>query len=366
MTSQGALPKVLIVTYDSPAAIQEILELCSTAMYDPVAIITRDKLGFGAYGVSRGKLDEIKRLVEASGAELLLIDEQMKPVQLYNLAKAIGIEVIDRERLILNIFWRRAKTKEAKLQVKLAELHYEMSRAKEKVRLAKLGEQPGFMGLGRYDVEVYYRMIRRQVTKIKEELDKVRRQRDINRQSRRLKLPLVALVGYTGAGKTTLFNLLTKETMPVGLGSFTTLTSYVRLANFAGLRFYAMDTIGFIKRLPMYMVEAFRSILEELSFADLVLLLVDSSDDEPELGMKLNVCSTILASIGIPKDRLIIVFTKADLLPLGEVESRVNHLLQKTQPYIIISARTGYGLEDLGLVLKRRLSPSSKLATLTT
>ncbi|MEM4200827.1 MAG: GTPase HflX, partial [Nitrososphaerales archaeon] len=202
------LKRAVLVTYPNQFILQEAKELAKAAGYEVVEVLTQRYLMHSKYGLGSGKAEELKEIVAKRGCNVILFDESLKSVQIYNLTKLTGVEIIDREKLILEIFAKRASSRESKLQVRLAELEYEMARAKEKVRLAKLGEQPGFYGLGGYEVDVYYRAIKRMTTSIKEKLMKVRKHRELYRQ-RRLKLgmPTISLAGYTGAGKTTLFNL---------------------------------------------------------------------------------------------------------------------------------------------------------------
>ena len=162
------------------------------------------------FGLSGGKLDDLKNLVTKMRPDVIVFDEVMKPSQNYNLAAELKIQVLDRESLILEIFESRSTSTESKMQVKLAQLRYEMSRAREKVRLSKMGEQPGFMGIGKFEVDVYYNDIKHRMVSIKSKLQKAGKQRELHRQSRkRIGFRTISLAGYTSAGKTTLFNSIT-------------------------------------------------------------------------------------------------------------------------------------------------------------
>ena len=212
----------------------------------------------------------------------------MKTVQLYNLAKLTGIEVIDRFQLILEIFTRRASTSEAKLQIQLAQLQYELPHAKEKVRLKKLSEQQGFLGLGRYEVDNAYNTIHRQISHIRNKLKGIQKERRLHRARRReLGFPLISLAGYTNAGKSTLFNTLAEEAVPVDYGLFTTLSTTTRDIDLLGKKVLLTDTVGFIDRLPITLIEAFHSTLEETIFSELPpgepgLCLIDRIIDKLE------------------------------------------------------------------------------------
>ncbi|MFN3622245.1 MAG: GTPase HflX, partial [Nitrososphaerales archaeon] len=168
------LKRAVLVTYPNQFILHEAKELAKAAGYEVVEILTQRYLMHSKYGLGSGKAEDLKEIVAKKDCNVVLFDESLKSVQIYNLTKLAGVEIIDREKLILEIFAKRASSRESKLQVRLAELEYEMARAKEKVRLAKLGEQPGFYGLGGYEVDVYYRAIKRMTVSIKEKLKKVR------------------------------------------------------------------------------------------------------------------------------------------------------------------------------------------------
>jgi len=178
------------------------------------------------YQIGSGKAEELVDLVAKYNAEKLIFDNELKPVQAYNLAKITGVEAIDRFQLILEIFSKRASTAEAKLQIELARLRYELARAKERVRLARMEEQPGFMGLGRYEVDLYHETVRRRIRSIRDKLKKIRKKRGLHR-ARRLELgfSILSLAGYTNAGKSSLFNILAGEEVPVDSTLFTTLST---------------------------------------------------------------------------------------------------------------------------------------------
>jgi GTP-binding protein HflX len=255
------------------------------------------------------------------------------------LAKAMGIEVIDRFQLILEIFTRRATTTEAQLQIQLARQQYELAHAKERVRLAKMGEQPGFMGLGAYEVDVYYEAIKRQVHTIRRKLKKVREKRILHRERRaELGFSSISLAGYTNAGKSSLFNALTEEQVPANETLFTTLSTTTRLVEFSKKRFLLTDTVGFIDRLPLTLIEAFRSTLEETIYSDLILLVVDISEPINTIEKKLAVCLETIERIGASGIPIITALNKIDLQSEKEIQQKLEALKEKTPNPIPISA----------------------------
>ena len=277
--------------------------------------------------------------MKETGAQKIIFDNPLKPVQAYNLAKATGVEAIDRFQLILEIFTRRATTTEAKLQIQLAKLQRELAYAKEKVRLAKMGEQPGFMGLGAYEVDVYHEAVKRQVHTIRRKLKKIRTKRQLHRE-RRLELgfPSISLAGYTNAGKSTLFNSLAEEEVPVDNALFTTLSTTTRLVKISKRNFLLTDTVGFIDRLPLTLIEAFHSTLEETIYSDLILLVVDVSEPLNIIQRKLSVCLQTIERIGAAGIPIITALNKIDLLTEKEAYQKLESLKDATPKPVPISA----------------------------
>lgn len=243
------------------------------------------------------------------------------------MAKLTGVEVIDRFQLILEIFARNASSSEAKLQIQLAKLQCELPLAKEKVKLARIEEQPGFMGLGTYEVDIYYEAIRRQADRIREKLKGIGKKRRLHR-TRRLELgfSLVFLAGYTNAGKSTLFNALVEEAVPVGSGLFTTLSTTTRAVELSRRKVLLTDTVGFIDRLPLALIDAFHSTLEETVFSDLILLIVDVSEPQGEIERKLSCCLDTLQKIGASGIPMVTALNKIDLISEDEKENRIEAL----------------------------------------
>ncbi len=304
-------------------------------------------------------------MVKDLGAEKIIFGDDLKVVQIYNLAKATGIEVIDRFQLILEIFVKRASTKEAKLQIELARLQYELAHAREKVRLAKMGEQPGFHGLGKYEADVYYNEIKRRIHKIQEKLREIRRLRQIHRARRaELGLPLISLAGYTNSGKSTLFYALTKEKVPIGPEVFTTLSTTTRVMEVFGEKAFITDTVGFIDRLPITLIEAFYSTLEEITYSDLILLVIDISDPIDEILRKFMASLDILRkidAIGIP---IIVALNKIDLLSEEELNKKVENLsaTYTNLKFVPISALYGTNLDLLKIEISKILRRYESLA----
>jgi GTP-binding protein HflX len=273
------------------------------------------------------------------GIEQIIFGNELKVVQVYNLARLTGVEVIDRFQLILKIFLRRASTKEAKLQIDLARLRYELAHAKEKVRLAKIDEQPGFLGLGKYKVDVYHESVRRQVHSTQQKLKRIRKTRKLHRRHRRESgFPLASLAGYTNSGKSTLFNTLAKENVPADSSLFTTLSTTTRMVNLFGEKILLTDTVGFVDKLPLMLIEAFRSTLEETIFSDLILLVVDVSEPQDEIERKLLCCLETIREIGATGIPIILVLNKIDLLPTGTLEQRMENLRNFSPRLVPLSA----------------------------
>ena len=339
----------VLITYDKDHIIKEALALCDSAGYKVEHIIKQNFLRKPKFGVSIGKIQEIKDITATAKPDIIIFDEMLKPSQNYNLASELKIEILDREALILKIFESRAASAESKFQVELAQLRYEMSRAKEKVKLSKGGEQPGFMGLGTFEVDVYYNEIKKRMVNIKSKLVKVSKQRKLHREGRkRLGFKIISLAGYTSAGKTTLFNLLTGEQQEENDELFTTLSTTVRRVQVNHEVGLISDTVGFISKIPAYMIEAFNSTLEELLHADVVLVVIDASDDLYELQKKFKSCYRTLIEIGVEPTKMIFVLNKSELLASDQVLDRINYLtLKENKKWVSISALTGKNIDKL-------------------
>ena len=339
--------KVILITYPEQSVIKEAIALASTAGYNVTNVITQRYLNRSSFGIGKGKLKELEEMVKNTEVDKILFDETIRPTQAYNLTKVLKKEVIDREKLILQIFTKHAVTSEAKLQIKLAEQKYELIRARNKVKLEKQGEQPGFFGLGEYEVEVYVNQIKRQIEYLNIKLADIRKQRETQRAQREEKdIPLVSLAGYTSAGKTSIFNLLTGENLQVSDQIFTTLRTTTRkILNERNI--LISDTVGFIRNLPPYMIEAFKSTLEELKFADVILLVVDASEPLSEIREKFSTSLNILHELGVIISDIVVVLNKQDLVSEEKIKEIENQFKKDELEYIIISAKTNYGGNEL-------------------
>jgi GTP-binding protein HflX len=342
--------KATVVTYPDEFAKQEVQELARAAGYTVEALITQKQVVKSEYGVGVGKAEELYEIVSGNGSKTIIVDERLTSSQANNLSKVTHTEVVDRERLILNIFAKRASTTEAKLQVQLAELRYEFPRARDAVRYSVRGERAGFSGMGETTIDIKFRALKRQMVSIKEKLAKIRTHRGLYRSERRkLDMPLVSLAGYTSSGKTTIFNRLASETKEESPKLFTTLTTTTREVSFADSRKRVMisDTVGFISRLPTYMVESFKSTLEELTYADLVLLLVDVSENTESIKIKLDSCRDILKQLKVDPNKILLVLNKIDLLKDSSSSQLDQKELFEGFNSIRVSATRGDGMHQL-------------------
>ena len=343
----------VLITYDQDDMVEEAVALCKSADYKVKHIIKQNFLQKPKYGLSGGKIEDLKEIISTVKPDVVVFDEILKPSQNYNLASELKMEILDREALILQIFEKRSSSAESKLQVKLAQARYDMSRAKEKVILSKKGEQPGFMGLGTFEVDVYYNEIKKRMINIKSKLVKSGEQRKLHRQARkRLGFKTISLAGYTSAGKTTLFNELTGEQREKNDELFTTLSTTVRKVMINKKAALISDTVGFISKLPAYMIEAFKSTLEELVYSDVVIVVVDASDHFDELQKKFKSCYTTLNEIGVETNKMIFALNKSESLSIDEVLDIVDLLeLNGNKKWIDISAVTGKNMDKLERII---------------
>lgn len=343
------MKSAILITYDKEDAVTEALGLCDAAGYEIVHTIKQDFLKKPKYGISGGMLERLEEIASKLRPDVIIFDEILKPSQNYNLATVLHREILDREALILEIFESKASSAESKLQVKLAQLRYEMARAKEKVRLSSMGEQPGFMGIGKFEVDVYYNDIKHRMQTIRSKLEKAGKQRELHRQGRkRLGFKTVSLAGYTSAGKTTLFNKMTGENREQSQELFTTLSTTTRRITINREPFLIADTVGFISKLPAYMIDAFKSTLEELIHTDIIILVVDISDSIFDLRKKFASCMRTLSELGVEMDKIIFALNKSDLVNYEQVEEKIEILgLKDNKKRIAVSAKTGQNITEL-------------------
>lgn len=343
------MKSAILITYEKEDAINEAKGLCDAADYEIVHTIKQKFLKRPKYGISGGILERLQEISEKLRPDVIIFDEILKPSQNYNLASILHREVLDRETLILEIFESRASSSESKMQVKLAQLRYEMARAKEKVRLSSMGEQPGFMGIGKFEVDVYYNDIKHRMQTIRSKLEKTGKQRELHRQGRkRMGFKTISLAGYTSAGKTTLFNKMTGETRAQSEELFTTLSTTTRRVNINREPFLISDTVGFINKLPAYMIDAFKSTLEELGYTDVVIVVIDISDSIFDLKKKFASCMRTLSELGIEKEKMVYALNKSDLIKNEELNEKINILnLTENKKWINVSAKSGKNVNEL-------------------
>jgi GTPase len=297
-----------------------------------------------------GKIDELKAELAASDANLVACDDELSPRQERNLEAALGLPVIDRTAIILDIFASHAHTAEGKLQVELAQLEYNLARMRglwshlERLGAGRIDGGIGTRGPGETQIETDRRLARDRISALKRKLGQVRSSRSVMRAEReRTQLPSVALAGYTNAGKSTLLNALTGSSVGVRDSLFQTLDPTTRLLRTGGRDYLVTDTVGFIRKLPHQLVEAFGATLEETRLADLILHVVDASVPEEELVAMTRAVEDVLLEIGADGVPEILVLAKADRIDDG----RRTELERRHRDAVLISAVSGEGLETL-------------------
>jgi GTP-binding protein HflX len=343
---RGFVLAVLAPGADDDEELAEIRELARTAGVEPVdALVQHRPHPAPRTYVGKGKVEELKEAFERSGAEALLVDDELDPSQQRFLENTLQKRVIDRTQLILDIFAQHAVTADGKLQVELAQLEYNLPRMRGMWQhLERLGGGVGTRGPGESQLETDRRLARRRISVLRRRLKELERQRSTRRKQRqRSEVPTIALAGYTNVGKSTLLNALTDAEVSVENRLFETLDPTTRAFEHDGKRYLVTDTVGFIRRLPHQLVEGFAATLEETLVADLILHVVDASEPEERQDERIEAVRAVLHEIGANELPVELVLNKVDAVdPLGRrrLEARFPDSLQ-------VSARTGEGLDAL-------------------
>ncbi|MBS5673716.1 MAG: GTPase HflX [Lachnospiraceae bacterium] len=337
---------------DAEDSVAELAELVETAGAVVVGTLIqkRENIHPGTY-VGTGKVFELEELIEETGATGIVCDDELSPAQLKNLEEALKTKVMDRTLIILDIFAARASTSEGKIQVELAQLKYRLSRLSGLGRsLSRLGGGIGTRGPGEKKLEMDRRLINSRVAQLNRELKEVQRHREVNRQQRkRSGIPVVAVVGYTNAGKSTLLNHLTNAEVLEEDKLFATLDPTTRILELTNNQKVLMtDTVGFIRKLPHHLIDAFRSTLEEAKYADIILHVVDASN--PQMDKQMYIVYDTLRNLEVEGKKIITAFNKTDRI--GQPEPLHDFCAERT---VHISAKYGDGLEDLKNILEEIL-----------
>ncbi len=332
---------------DADRSCAELEELLRTAGVATVgrAIQIRSRPDPDRY-FGRGKLDEVKAEIKRLDANVVAVDDELAPRQERNLETALGVPVIDRTAVILDIFADHAHTAEGKLQVELAQLEYNLARMRGLwTHLERLGGGIGTRGPGESQIETDRRLARDRIAGLRRRLSEVARSRGVMRAGRQSSpLPQIAITGYTNAGKSTLLNAMTGAEVGVGSRLFHTLDPTTRSFQHSGREYLVTDTVGFIRKLPHQLVESFKATLDETILADLILHVIDASDSEAERLETMSAVESVLDEIGAREQPRLLVLNKADLLD----EDARQELRVLNPETVVISAATGEGLEELG------------------
>jgi GTP-binding protein HflX len=341
--------------------VEETKTMAENIGYDVVGtLVQRRKSVHHSYTIGPGRLDDLKRLVEENRADTVIFANALSSSHVFKLTQHLGgdMRVIDRNLLILEVFDKRAFTNEAKLQIRLAKLKYTLSWGREFIKLRGImGEQLGWMGPGNYPYQDYYRAARNRISRIEDELEDIYAKKMLKRDRRHeLGFPIVALAGYTQAGKTSFFNLIAHEEKSVGLGPFTTLSTFARKAYTGSdpdsLEFILIDSIGFIEDMHPIILKALHATLGELATADLILLFVDASDTKFLLERKIRSCAQILREVDVTSPTIVCA-NKIDLAnpeKLQEAEALVRRYFPNDD-IVPASVITGENLDQmLGLI----------------
>src|SRR5919107_251144 len=317
-TSRNAI----LVTYPLEQAINEAISLADAAGYSIIKTVTQRQITKSRFGIGRGKAEEVSEIVKEIKPDVIIFDETIKPTQIYN-----------------------------------------MARARDKVRLARAGEQPGFYGLGKYEADIYFLDIRRRAAMLKKKLEKEESRRQLHRNQRaKIGLPTVSLAGYTSVGKTTLFNKMTGETKVTGQGTFTTLSTFTRAIDLQGGKVLLNDTIGFISKLPPYMIDAFKSTHDELAYASLALLVLDISEPVDEIRRKFESSRDVINEFEVPDTKIIYVLNKADLTTVEDAYQKADQLgILDSKRLLAVSSKTGYNIDQLKNLITSILFETKKV-----
>lgn len=337
---------------DTEDSLEELEELAMTAGANTVAkvIQNRSQIHPGTY-VGKGKIEEIAELINNLGATGIICDDELSPAQLRNLEEILDIKVMDRTLVILDIFASRASTSEGKIQVELAQLRYRLSRLVGlRSSLSRLGGGIGTRGPGEKKLEMDRRFIKDRLSQLRRELEDVKRHREVLRSQRdRSHTPVVAIVGYTNAGKSTLLNRLTDAGVLEEDKLFATLDPTTRNLQLPSKQHILItDTVGFIRKLPHHLVEAFKSTLEEAKYSDIILHVVDASN--PQMEKQMYIVYETLTNLGIEDKKIISLFNKQDKISKDQIlrDFRADKTLS-------ISAKTGQGLDEIKDALEEAL-----------
>ena len=329
---------------DTDKSLDELIELGQTAGVETVAkvIQNREKVHPGTY-IGKGKIEEVRELVIKHKADTVVCDDELTPAQFNNLSQMLDVKVVDRTVMILDIFAKRASTSEGKLQVELAQLRYRASHLiGGRSELSRLGGGIGTRGPGEQKLEMDRRLIKERITQVRKELEQVKRTRELTRKKRQENpIPVVAIVGYTNAGKSTLLNHLTGAGVLSEDKLFATLDPTTRkLVRENGEEILFTDTVGFIRKLPHHLIQAFRSTLEEAKYADLILHVVDCSNED--MDSQMHTVYETLKKLEVGDKKIITAFNKIDVC--DREETLKDLAADRT---VRISAKTGQGIEQM-------------------
>lgn len=335
---------------DTQDSLDELKDLVKTAGAETVGMMiqSREAIHPGYY-VGTGKLEEIRMMAAAYDATGIVCDDELTPSQMNNLERELELKIMDRTMVILDIFASRARTSEGKIQVELAQLRYRASRLTGLgTSMSRLGGGIGTRGPGEKKLEMDRRLIKVRISQLKRDLEQVKRHRELLREGRsRENIMTAAIVGYTNAGKSTLLNTLTNADVLEEDKLFATLDPTTRVLELPGKqRLYLTDTVGFIRKLPHHLIEAFKSTLEEAKYADFIIHVVDASN--PQRDEQMYVVYETLKELGVQDKKIVTLFNKQDKVEEPEIlrDFRADYVLKT-------AVKTGQGLEELKEVLEK-------------